>query len=248
MIKLNDHIIIPTIFPDRSSQVWKLQDGLIQESENHIIWEFEHEGEFIHLAQLCDLILWHCKVQSTVVLEMPYFPYARQDKKVSNDATFARSTFISLLRALPGIKEYRTLDVHSSLMEGSRFKNESPVSYIKAAIRAVGPTVIVFPDKGASVRYGDLFSAFQTAHCEKTRNQETGEITGMKVIGEVNPTDRVLIVDDICDGGRTFIEIAKMLPDVQDINLYTTHGIYSKGTQVLRDAGIKRIFNRKGEV
>ena len=33
-----------------------------------------------------------------------------------------------------------------------------------------------------------------------------------------------------------------------EVQLFTTHGIYSKGVQVLKDAGIVKIFNRKGEV
>ena len=46
---------------------------------------------------------------------------------------------------------------------------------------------------------------------------------------------KVLIVDDICDGGRTFIELAKVLraKGAETVDLYTTHGIYSKGTKVL---------------
>jgi ribose-phosphate pyrophosphokinase len=60
----------------------------------------------------------------------------------------------------------------------------------------------------------------------------------------------VLIVDDICDGGRTFIEAAKLLyiEGVNNVYLYVTHGLFTKGIQILYDAGIKRIFTYKGEI
>jgi phosphoribosylpyrophosphate synthetase len=42
-----------------------------------------------------------------------------------------------------------------------------------------------------------------------------------------------IIVDDICDGGRTFIEIAKQLPNTNSLTLVITHGIFSKGLKEL---------------
>lgn len=60
----------------------------------------------------------------------------------------------------------------------------------------------------------------------------------------------ICIVDDICDGGRTFIEAAKLLQRLEpkEIHLYVSHGIFSKGLKVLTEAGISKIFTHKGEV
>jgi ribose-phosphate pyrophosphokinase len=56
-----------------------------------------------------------------------------------------------------------------------------------------------------------------------------------------------MICDDIADGGKTFIELAKSLNGiVKDINLYVSHGIFSKGLKVLHDAGISKIFTKEG--
>jgi ribose-phosphate pyrophosphokinase len=56
---------------------------------------------------------------------------------------------------------------------------------------------------------------------------------------------KVLIVDDICDGGATFIRAARALraiePDVE-VGLCVTHGIFSKGRQHLLDNGIDKIY------
>lgn len=252
MIKLNGHIITPTIFPDKTSQVWKIPENQFQYN-NYIEWEFEHEGELSQIGQLAFL----CAERSgksvsgeyfrVPKLYMPFLPYGRQDKEVHNEQTFALLPFVRMLRSLPIDPKIETLDAHSDKWG---IISRSPTQYIQKAIRAVGPTIILYPDKGAKNRYNNMLSGIPSVHCEKIRDQSTGEITGINLIGEIFSNDRVLIVDDICDGGKTFIEVAKLLKDrgVSDINLYTTHGIYSKGTQVLRDAGIKRIFNYKGEV
>jgi len=58
-----------------------------------------------------------------------------------------------------------------------------------------------------------------------------------------------MIVDDICDGGATFILLAKELyaAGAKEVNLFVTHGIFSKGLIPLYEAGIKRIFTQDGE-
>jgi len=47
----------------------------------------------------------------------------------------------------------------------------------------------------------------------------------------------LVIVDDICDGGRTFIELARVLKEkgANKVALYVTHGIFSQGLDVLKE-------------
>ena len=96
MIKLNGHLVTPTIFPDKTSQVWKIPKSHFNKKENVITWEFENEGEFMHLAQL-KVLLDIDYFSSKVVLDMPYLPYARQDKDITNESTFALYPFALLL-------------------------------------------------------------------------------------------------------------------------------------------------------
>ena len=60
----------------------------------------------------------------------------------------------------------------------------------------------------------------------------------------------ILIVDDLCDGGMTFIKSAERLYELEakEVHLYVSHGIFSKGLKPLTDSGIKRIFTKDGEV
>lgn len=89
-------VVTPTIFPDGTSQVWKLKFNNRDPNKTafSIQWNFESEAEFIHLAQLVTLLSQHGYVHN---LYIPYFPYARQDKAISNSLTFSRNVFLNLL-------------------------------------------------------------------------------------------------------------------------------------------------------
>jgi ribose-phosphate pyrophosphokinase len=247
MIKLNGLLITPLIFPDKTSQVWKIDENYIGVF-NTIEWTFENESEFMHVAQLKDLVLsFYANAQ--ISLSLPYLPYARQDKIVSNDATFALTTFANLINSLQ-FSSVSMVDPHSDAALKLIKRNEAitPFKQIFDILEKT-ETTCCFPDKGASTRYGGLNAQCGSLILDKVRDQLTGEITGLSILGNVQPT-RYLIIDDICDGGRTFIEASKALyaAGALEVNLYVTHGIFSKGLQVLRDAGIKRIFTYKGEI
>ena len=258
MIKLNGVEIKPTIFPDGTSQVWKINEDVFKarhSEEQFIEWEFESEGEFIHLAQLCDLI--EAKGLYVDDLYIPYLPYARQDKEVSNSTTFAKKTFVRLLKTLPNIKGISSDDIHSEIYRG--IMDKSPYGFIVKTMEEIKPSLVCFPDKGARDRYGayPLFTTgiqslrVETCSMTKERDQSTGFIKNLFLNELVNiEGESVLIIDDICDGGMTFKLTAERLLTLgaKEVNLYTTHGIYSKGVETLKESGINRIFNRKGEV
>lgn len=251
-IKLNGNLIVPTIFSDKTSQVWKVEN--VDNFSNSITWDFENESEFMHLAQLVQLIRQVNSV-SYISLHVPYLPYARQDKEVSNESTFALKTFASLLNNL-GIDRVTAEDVHSNIANELivNFESISPLANIQAALLDLGypekEIHIVYPDKGASDRYTSLLDNFNDSIVgHKVRDQLTGYITEYNIEGNPEGKD-ILIVDDICDGGMTFKLMTKELYDqgANSVNLYVSHGIFSKGIETLRESGIKRIFTKDGEV
>ena len=103
-----------------------------------------------------------------------------------------------------------------------------------------GALTVLYPDAGAQSRYkSETFLSklnYTTTHATKVRNTATGQLLSFDV-SEV-PVDRpLLIVDDICDGGGTFIGIARALRGrgmTLPLSLYVTHGIFSKGLSSLR--------------
>ena len=239
MIKVKDHIITPTIFPDGTSQVWKVPQEVLD--GDVIEWVFEHESEVIHVAQLAELM-------DKPRLDCPYLPYGRQDKDVSNESTFALKTFALFINTM-NIRSFTTTDAHSTNMLEYitiPYYNFVPVNQINNAYEDCGAEVILFPDKGAATRYS--YVEGNKAYAEKIRDQLSGMIAGVK-ISDTNLVygKKVLIVDDIIDGGRTFIELADCIKSkVKEINLYASHCICSKGTGVIHQAGISKIYNREG--
>lgn len=243
MITLNGHKIYPTIFPDKTSQCWKIDKEFFYDGENTVRWEFENEAEFMHLAQL--KILLDIGYGFKTTLELPYLPYARQDKAITNESTFALYPFALLLNSL-GFVKVCVFDPHNTELTARLIDRvEITMPNVKPLLKEL-KALPVYPDAGAAKRYNAPKTALR---CEKVREPLTGAITGVKVIGKVQKRT-YLIQDDLADGGRTFIEVAKVLykKGAKEVHLYVSHGIFSKGLQVLRDAGIKRIFTRKGEI
>jgi ribose-phosphate pyrophosphokinase len=183
---------------------------------------------------------------------MDYLPYARQDKVITNSTTFALTAFSHVLNSL-NLDKVTALDSHSDapLFLINNFVNIFPYQQIYTAINETNSQILCFPDKGALKRYGKELAPTGKIYVfgEKTRDQQTGHITKYELIGDVFDKN-VLIVDDLCDGGMTFILLTKQIltNGAKSVNLYTTHGIYSKGLKPLKESGINRIFNKNGEI
>lgn len=255
MIKVNGEDINVTLFPDNTSQVWKLSDRILEAKSFNIEWNFQHEGEIFHLQQLVSLIRLG-RIPCPINLHMPYLPYGRQDKEVSNGTTFALTTFAKVINSMR-FNKVTTIDSHSNVAGEliDKFENIHPGSPIRMAHNCVSDferdaynTILAYPDLGAALRYNP-----QKDHSciigDKVRDQETGYITEYKIKG--NPEGKtVLIVDDICDGGMTFKLMSEELKKqgASEVHLYVSHGIFSKGLKTLRDSGIERIFTKEGEV
>jgi ribose-phosphate pyrophosphokinase len=242
--------ITPTMFPDGTSQVWKLDlDGYKNDSVK-IVWSFEKEAELIWVNQL--IVLLDSAEIGIDELYIPYLPYGRQDKNVSNTSTFAKTVFLRSLLA-DSVGKLSTLDTHS---EHAAIKSYSARPYINKAILAFKPEVLVFPDAGAYERYQNLIdpSEIKVLVLDKVRDQATGVITSLtldtlktskELIGhEKKQQYRMLIIDDICDGGATFKNAALFLHEKYrcEIALYVTHGIFSKGYEGMVSAGITEFF------
>lgn len=253
MIYLDNQQVDVTIFPDKTSQVWKLNEETLNQLRDQatvgnkaiVKWEFESEGEFLHLAQLKDLLDSE-GIRSE--LFVPTLPYARQDKHINNNSTFALRTFTKLLNSLK-FDSVKTIDAHNidlSYQLINNFTNLKPDGEVQKLAFDIAD-VICFPDQGAEKRYSGGF--LPTCYGVKKRDLETGYIEGYEFSGNV-AGKRVFIWDDLCDGGMTFIKCTEKLLQggAKEVYLYVSHGIFSKGTKVLFDAGISRIFTKEGEV
>lgn len=183
-----------------------------------------------------------------VDLIVPYFPYARQDRMCyPGEGTYAGWVYDSLIAG--GLFTYIIVaDLHSKNWVGSEdlIEVDQHVFAKQALSTMPEDTTVVVPDQGAISKGRDLFSRYDlsnpvvTGH--KIRDPKTGEITGVEI--DNVPGKECIIIDDICDGGRTFIELAKVLRSkgAEHVALYVTHGIFSKGLTTLFDNGIDQII------
>lgn len=245
MILINGQPLAITVFPDNTSQVWKLPLKILRAGAVRIDWRFSSESEIMHLAQLKALLDLH-KVPSYLLIR--YLPYGRQDKEVSNQATFALRTFASILNSMH-FDCVEIIDPHSSIATDLIVNSVATQSTMISELWNTGEyDLVCYPDKGANSKYSNLYD-YPHIFGNKMRDQSTGNITGYTLVGECYGKN-VLIVDDICDGGATFKILTKDLlaNGAKSVALFVTHGIFSKGVRTLIDSGIARVFTADGEV
>lgn len=243
MIKLTDghgkhYSFQLTRFPDGTSQVNNITPEPERLQDMEVLWMFENEAELITVCQLGHLLGTYAIFPT---LNMPFLVYGRQDKLISNNTTFAKIVMERLVME-SGYTRILTYDAHS---DNSDFiQSREPVELIGAAI--AHQDVVCFPDAGAVKRYMHLIGNHIPAiYCEKVRNQITGEIEGLQLMSDDDITGKnVLVLDDLCDGGKTFIEVAKILnaQGAGELTLAISHGIFSKGINIIFDAGYKTVY------
>lgn len=98
---------------------------------------------------------------------------------------------------------------------------------------------VVFPDRGAYLRYGHMFPDKKCIVCDKVRELETGRILSIKIANPEDIGDKPLVViDDLCDAGGTFVGIASELRKYTDKELIisVTHMVNRKGIENLSKA------------
>lgn len=213
-----------------------------------IDFEYESDAEIIELVMLADAI--HRLGGRIAILHMPYVPYSRQDRINSNGESFSLKSFCNIVNML-GAEKVVITDPHSDVTTALLNSVEViPQHYVfEKYFNNVGVHCLVSPDGGALkkiYKLAEFTHPLDVIECSKRRNVFTGEITETIVNGHVAGRD-CYIVDDICDGGRTFIEIAKILKqrEAKKIVLMVTHGFFTKGTEVF-DGLIDEIYTIKG--
>jgi ribose-phosphate pyrophosphokinase len=195
--------------------------------------------DVILLMQFVD-VLKRNKVQY-MNLVLPYLPYARQDKIANSGESLSIKVFADVINRM-GFEEIRTLDVHSNISTAlinnctSIYPERAWQNFFEENGKQDKNIVLVAPDAGAAKRLdvANQYFGLDIVQCLKARNKTNGKITDLKVYGDVKGKD-CFIYDDICDGGATFIALAQKLKEngADDLYLFVTHGIFSKGVQEL---------------
>lgn len=111
-------------------------------------------------------------------------------------------------------------------------------------------TTIVYPDKGAYLRYSWMYKAFNSLVCRKTRNPKDGSLSGFSIINpELYKEGPMIVLDDLCDGGGTFLGIEEKLRVLNppSITLAVTHAVQKKGIERVAEVYDKVIITNSYE-
>lgn len=178
-----------------------------------------------------------------IELVIPYFPYARQDRVCVAGEALGAAVMANFINTL-NFSKVTIWDAHSDVSPAllNKVVNVEQIDLltrceILSNRLATGELTLVSPDAGASKKTVKISEKFngepEVIQAQKVRNLKTGAILKTEILGDVTGK-KVLIADDICDGGRTFIELAKVLKNngAVEVSLFITHGIFSKGLDV----------------
>lgn len=182
-------------------------------------------------------------IDSHVILYMPYLPYARHDRPMHNFDSHALKVFCNLINSL-NFTNIVIHDCHSDVGIGLlnncvNVSQDRLLSDFSDNILKINDIdYIIAPDNGAVKKASKIAEKFKLPliTCLKERDLATGHIIKYRILDPIEKPGKALIVDDICDGGATFNILAKSLKKdtpINEISLYVTHGIFSKGLNEL---------------
>jgi len=199
-----------------------------------IVADVRNPADLIDLLLIRDAISHEAPGES-IHLRLPYLPYARQDRACHRGEAFSLHVLGQLLNGA-GFASIEVWDVHSDVafQEVEHLRSRPASDFLKGLIRP--GEFIVAPDHGA---FGRARAVADDAKADvlqmtKKRNPEDGSLGRFELETDLSGRDTAagaIIVDDICDGGRTFIGAAGVLRAhiTGPLRLYVTHGIFSAG-------------------
>jgi ribose-phosphate pyrophosphokinase len=182
-----------------------------------------------------------------IALYVPYFIGARSDRKfVDGGINYLKQVICPIINSLNFVTVI-TLDPHSDVLEAclNNYEKVNNHTLAKHALSKIDNKngaqdriCLVSPDAGAYKKIFDVAKKFgiqNVVTATKVRDMITGNILKTEVPnlpGLVGDDMQYVIIDDICDGGRTFNELAKAIREQRGdakVYLVVTHGIFSAG-------------------
>lgn len=205
----------------------------------------ENSEELIRLALIKDALdLYKPKEMN---LFMPYLPYARQDRRCDIGEAFSLKVFCGIINNL-NFDSIQIMDCHSEVGAAllNNCHNVSNIELVAGLGMNTSEMLLISPDAGSNKKINKLaqyIPFMDVVKCDKKRDLTTGKLTGFEIFKDDLKGASCVIVDDICDGGGTFIGLAEELKAKNAGNLYlvVTHGIFSQGFDKLSEH-FKRIY------
>tara|TARA_R110002110_G_scaffold192729_3_gene401066 strand:+ start:1613 stop:2473 length:861 start_codon:yes stop_codon:yes gene_type:complete len=258
MIQLN---LYPNQKKGLNYEIYKFPDG--QQSIKIDSFAFQHDVLEVEIVSpftsFLDLELIICANQALkemgvrkVSLYTPYFLGGRSDRKFEEGTSNYLKTVVCPIINSQNFHRVTVLDPHSDVIEAclNNFKGIDTVDFAEQVLKHLFlhysvqdlqyPIVLVSPDAGALKK---VFKIQKSTGIKNlvigSKNRDVkGQITHTSISGleNINISNATYVIfDDICDGGRTFLELAKVIKKEKEdasIVLAVTHGLFTKGLPI----------------
>lgn len=216
----------------------------------NIVTRLNSSDDIILLLLVVDTIR-EVSVNQKIELFIPYMPYQQADRKFSDGECFSLKSIANIINSMR-FDKVKIFDSHSDVslalinnsegIDNSKFISNVILDLSNKGI-STDDIILLSPDAGAFKKIFKISEKIcftgQVETCSKSRNGTTQEITYR--VPEFNKDKVVLICDDICLGGRTFINIAKVIKN--PCYLAVSHGIFNSGGYGDPIPQLKAVFN-----
>ncbi len=241
----NSHYLAEKIAARYGPGLGKLNIQKFSDGEIQPVFLESIRGDYVFLVQstfspsdnLMELLLMIDAVKRAsaykIIAVIPYYGYARQDRKDKPRVAIGAKLVANLLTAA-GADRVITMDLHAAQIQGYF---DIPVDHLDSSavfipyIENLKLENLIFaaPDVGSANRIREIASYFnaEMVICDKHRKR-ANEIASMVVIGDVTDRD-VVLIDDICDTAGTLTKAAKLLKDkgARSVRALCTHPVLS---------------------
>lgn len=222
----------------------KFDTALVPGNQYSVFLNSGRSDDVMACLQLIDALIREVGPEF-ITLGIGYLPYGRQDRVCHKGEAFGLELFAKML-AVSGVRFVVVADPHSDVFKSLMIQYGIRCLILTQAVCARDLPkfdVLIAPDAGAREK---AQNHRQVATELQENPTKLVQLSKVRKEGRVEYEDlefdtiegNVCVIDDMCDGGATFIALADMLhrtqPNIDTLNLYVTHGIFSKGVDELK--------------
>ena len=216
------------------------------EEPNVIVARIQNSDDLFKLANLKDAL--ERLDNNPINLFMPYLPYARQDRVCDKGESFSLKVLANFINSL-NFNKVTVVDPHSLVSEAviDRVQVISQLDVLNKYTKFI-PTLmkstLISPDAGSNKKTAEVAGWLDKdnfVRADKLRDLSNGKIKEIIVYCDDLQGKDVVIVDDICEMGGTFIGLAAELKKMNcgKIILYVTHGIFGGKAEAVTNTILK---------
>lgn len=241
LINLEDSDIKYTIFsfPDGEKQI-SIDSEIDRKKEVRVICRITNAEELFILMQVNDILSRH---EVEWRLYITYLMSMRMDRVMAFNRPFSLKIVSNILKNF-SCHSIQVLEPHSTrLFNLLKYYGDTFIYHIDN--HYFSGSTIVFPDEGSAERYQGSFG-LNALVFNKKRNLETGKIESFEIISENVVSHNFAFIDDLCDGGGTFLGELEVLkekyPDGK-FTLIVCHAVNEQGLRKVLDKFDKVIIS-----